>query len=132
MEVVSFTNPGAALQKYLNTIDANLTNEITDPGNAGTIGVTNSGTLLLTSGVGAETRTLPSPTFVGQKMDICMDVDGGGNISVSTVLGFDPAATNDTLVFSVAGQSARIYAVREGDALVWRVLRADFSEPTLS
>ena len=68
-EVVSFTDPDAAFQKYLAAIDENLTAAITDPGAGGTISVANSGILLLAGGTGG-TWTLPAPTFVGQSMTI--------------------------------------------------------------
>jgi hypothetical protein len=49
---------------------------IPDPGDAGTIDVSRSGILEITT-VGVETRTLPDPTFRGQQLDIVMVVDGG-------------------------------------------------------
>ena len=49
---------------------------IPDPGNGGTFDVSRSGIIELTSG-GAETRTLPDPTFRGQQLDIYMIADGG-------------------------------------------------------
>lgn len=49
---------------------------IPDPGDAGTIDVTRSGICEITTG-GAETRTLPDPTFRGQQLDLVMVADGG-------------------------------------------------------
>ena len=49
---------------------------IRDPGDAGTIDVSRSGILELTSAA-AETRTLPDPVFRGQEIAIYMVVDGG-------------------------------------------------------
>ncbi len=126
------TSATKAFQGFLNEIDTNLTTLIPDPGEAGTIAVTNSGTLLLTTVSGVESRVLPPPSFVGQKIDISLNVNGGTSVNVTASSGFDPGGASTTLNFSAVGQSARIYAVQEGGALVWRVLRADSSEPTLS
>lgn len=132
-EVVSFTDPGAAIQKYLNAIDAeDLTNQITDPGDGEAISVANSGTLVLTHTTGNATRTLAAPTFVGQKIDIVLSALTSGDVTVDTASGFDASSTNDLLVFDAAGESARIIGVQEGDALIWRVLRADNAVPTLT
>lgn len=49
---------------------------IPDPGDGGTIDVSRSGILEITT-AGAETRTLPDPTFRGQQIDIVMVVNGG-------------------------------------------------------
>jgi hypothetical protein len=127
------TSAKEAYQGFLNGIDTNLATVIPDPGDGGTIDVSNSGTLLLTSGASNEGRDLPAPTFEGQRINVCFDVDGGGEVDIRTLTdGFDPGGTDNGLIFDAAGESARIYAVREGGTLVWRVLRADNSEPTLS
>lgn len=130
-EVVSFANPATAFQKFLSQVDESLTTLITDPGDGGTIDVSNSGVLLLTVASGIQTRTLPAPTFEGQTMVITLDVLTGTSVVVSTSAGLDSGGTNGSLVFDAAGESARLFAVREGGTLVWRVLRADGSEPTL-
>jgi hypothetical protein len=49
---------------------------IKDPGDAGTIDVSRAGICEITT-AGAETRTLPDPTFRGQQLDLVMVVDGG-------------------------------------------------------
>ena len=49
---------------------------IPDPGDAGTFDVSRSGIIEVTT-AGAETRTLPDPTFRGQQIDIVMVSDGG-------------------------------------------------------
>lgn len=49
---------------------------IPDPGNAGTIDVSRGGMCEIST-TGAETRTLPDPTFRGQQLDIVMVLDGG-------------------------------------------------------
>ena len=54
---------------------------IPDPGNGGTIDTSRSGICELTS-AGAETRTLPDPTFRGQQIDL-VAVAVGGNITIT-------------------------------------------------
>lgn len=49
---------------------------IPDPGDGGTFDVSRGGIIEVTTG-GAETRTLPDPTFRGQQLDIYMVADGG-------------------------------------------------------
>lgn len=130
-EVVSFVDPAAALQKYLNAIDTNLTNVLTDPGDGNAVGVTNSGTLVLTTGGSGETRDLPDPTFVGQKIDICLDVHGGGNVAVNFDSDLDGGG-GSVLTFTAAGQAVRLIGVQVGGGLAWRILRADNAVPTIS
>lgn len=54
---------------------------IPDPGNGGAIDTSRSGICELTS-AGAETRTLPDPTFRGQQIDL-VAVAVGGNITIT-------------------------------------------------
>ena len=121
-----------AFQGFLNGVDTNLTTVIPDPGIGGTIDVSNSGTCILTHDTSSFSRTLPAPTFIGQKIDLVLDTISSGTLTVSTPAGYDSGGTNGSLLFTVAGQSARVYAVEEGGTIVWRVLRADKSEPALS
>lgn len=99
-----------------------LDNAIADPGNAGAIAVTRSGTCALTSG-GAETRTLAIPTFAGQVLNISMTVDAG-DIVVTVAQAFNQAA-NTTITFNDAGDHIALVGVTVGGALRWRVLASD-------
>jgi hypothetical protein len=56
---------------------------IPDPGDAGTFDTLRSGIIEVTTG-GAETRTLPDPTFRGQQLDIYMVVNGGNCVITSS------------------------------------------------
>lgn len=129
-EVVSFVDPGAAFQKFLNAVDASLSVLIPDPGDAGTIDVSNSGVLLMTT-AGVETRDLPPPTFLGQKIDLILDVSAGP-VTVSLTAGSFDDGTNTDLVWSSPPEACRIYAVQAGGVLAWRVLLGDAAEPTLA
>lgn len=56
---------------------------IPDPGNGGTFDVSRAGMIEVSTG-GAETRTLPDPTYRGQQLDIVMVVDGGDCVITSS------------------------------------------------
>lgn len=97
---------------------------VADPGDAGAIPVTTSGVVaLVTTEVGSETRTLAAPTFAGQTMTLCLDVDGGD--CVVTVDGPVNVAGNNTLTFDNAGETIGLTAVSVASALVWRVAHND-------
>lgn len=95
---------------------------IADPGDAGAIAVTKSGTCALTT-ADAETRTLAIPTFAGQVIDISLDVDGGD--AVITVAAAVNQTGNNTLTGADAGDHIRLVGVQVGGALVWRVAAND-------
>lgn len=92
---------------------------IADPGDAGAIPVTGSGTCLLTTGASGETRTLAIPTFVGQRLVIAHDVDGGG-AAVVTVASEMNETGNNTMSFDDPGEAIELIAVRVSGALAWR------------
>jgi len=95
---------------------------ITDPGDAGTIPVTVSGYCPIVT-AGAETRTLASPTFVGQELLLYMKTDGGnGVVTCATTLN---EAGNNTITFANTGETVRLSAVEEGANLRWRAAVAD-------
>ena len=132
-EVVTFVDPAAAYQKYLNAIDQDLTRVIAQPAPNGTIDLGGgSGTLILTNGTLVQNITMPDPDHLGQKVDICMDTIIGGSISVNYAPGWDPAGVNSGLVFDAAGESVRCVAMTEGGSLTWRIFRADGVEPGLT
>lgn len=98
------------------------TNTIDDPGDAGAIGVTESGYCALTS-AGAETRTLAIPTFAGQRISIALDTDGGD--VVLTVAQPINQTGNNTATGADAGDHLSLEAITVGGALRWRVLAND-------
>jgi hypothetical protein len=97
-------------------------NAITDPGNAGAIPVTADGVCNLTS-AGAETRTLAIPTFQGQRLNLCMNVDGG-DIVITVASAFNQA-TNTTITMNDAGDSVELVGVLIASALRWRLVYND-------
>lgn len=130
----------AALKNYLNQTQGasagggglETAHEITDPGDGGTIEVTNSGFLGLTHTTGNETRDLPDPTFLGQEIVIYLDQDldaYGGQIAI---LGNSSIAIGDSnAFFDAVGQCIVYYAIQVGGNLRWRIERAVNNAPTL-
>lgn len=137
-------DPATAFQNYLNQSQGaspggggaglSTANEIEDPGDGGTIDVSDSGALGLTHVTGSETRDLPDPSYLGQEVIMYFDQDldsYGGDITVTA----DNAITNSAetdLVFDAVGQCAVYYAVSIGGNLRWRVERAVNNGPTLA
>jgi len=95
---------------------------ITDPGGAGAIPVTASGSVALVT-AGAETRTLAAPTFIGQELTLyCKTFVGNAVVTCATTVN---EAGNNTITFSATGQACRLYAVEEGSTLRWRLTSVD-------
>ena len=99
-----------------------LENTIADPGDAGAIPVTASGTCPLVT-AGAETRTLAIPTQVGRMLSLAFKTDGGN--CVITVASPVNQANNNTLTFADAGDQLLLVAIDEGAALAWRIVCND-------
>lgn len=98
--------------------------EINDPGDGGAIPVQSSGTLLLESGGSGETRTLAIPTFVGQRMAIGFDTDGGGDIVITVAQPVNQTG-NNTLTGADAGDFIVLEAITSSGAYIWRVVAND-------
>lgn len=97
---------------------------IADPGNAGAIPVVRSGNCALTTGAGAETRTLAIPAAAGITLSISHDVDGGGAATVTVASAFNQTG-NNTIAFQDAGDTVVLTAVKVAGALVWRLVVND-------
>ena len=95
---------------------------LTDPGNAGAIPVTKSGSVPIVT-AGAETRTLAIPTAIGQTLSIIMKTDGGD--CVVTVASAINQAGNTIITLGDAGDNIHLIGVHTGTALAWRVLSND-------
>ena len=108
--VTTFSGPIAASAAGWN---------IADPGNAGAIPVTRNGVCNLTSD-GAETRTLSTPSFQGQRLDICMDTDGG-DIVLTVNAAFNQSG-NTTITFNDAGDHVELVACTIGGTRRWRLV----------
>ena len=105
-----------------NTIHEDLTNVIADPGAAGAIPVTNSGTCQIVTAA-AETRTLAAPTDVGQVLCLTMKTDGGN--CVVTASAAINAAANNTLTFADVTDTILLVGAISGASKVWRVMGND-------
>ena len=95
---------------------------ITDPGNAGAIPVTKSGSVAITT-AGAETRAIAIPGLAGITLAISLNVDGGD--CVITAAAAINQTGNNTITMGDAGDTIVLTAVLVGAALVWRVLVND-------
>jgi hypothetical protein len=96
--------------------------EIDDPGNAGAIPVECSGECGMTSS-GADTRTLPDPTFVGQVLALLHKVDGG-SIAITAAHDFDQA-THNVITMSEVEDYIVLRSTRLAGGLRWRVIAND-------
>lgn len=105
-----------------NTIHNFLTGVIADPGNAGAIPVTGSGSCQLVT-AGAETRTLANPTTVGQTLALSMKTDGGDCV-VTAAAGVNQTG-NTVLTFNDAGDVIVLVGIESGANKRWRVLSND-------
>lgn len=95
---------------------------ITDPGNAGAIPVTVSGVCKMASGASGETRTLANPTFVGQRINLVLGTDGGGD-AVVTVASAINQTGNNTITFNDAGDQVELVGVQIATSTMrWRLV----------
>ena len=100
-----------------------VANVITDPGDAGAIPVTSSGTCALSTPGGAQTRTVAIPTFAGQLLGLSFDVDGGD--CVVTFAQAINQASNTVATAADTGDHLLLQGVTLGGALRWRVVAND-------
>lgn len=99
-----------------------LEHVIADPGNAGAIPVTNTGSVQIVS-AGAETRTLAVPTKVGQQLAISMKTDGGD--CVITVAAAINQTGNNTITLNDAADFILLTAIQSGSNYRWKVTAND-------
>lgn len=95
---------------------------IADPGDAGAIPVTKSGSVAITTAA-AETRTIAIPGRAGITLVLSLDVDGGD--CVITAAAAINQTGNNTITLGDAGDTIVLTAVQKAGALVWRVLVND-------
>jgi len=105
-----------------NTVHNALTAAIADPGNAGAIPVTDSGTCPLVT-TGAQTRTLAAPTYAGQLLALAFKTDGGDCV-VTCATGVNQAG-NTTITLNDAGDTIVLVGVEVGSNKRWRVVVND-------
>ncbi len=100
------------------------TNTIADPGSAAAIPVLSNATCAITIGsAGAETNTVAAPTYMGQRLTICVDTCGSGT-RVVTLTGNTTIldGTNNTITYSAVGQKTTMEAITVGAALKWSLI----------
>jgi len=96
---------------------------IADPGDAGAIPVTRSGSVAITTTGVDDTRTLAIPALASITLAISLDVDAGD--AVITAAGTINTTGNNTITMADAGDIVVLTAVQVAGALVWRVVVAD-------
>jgi hypothetical protein len=107
---------------YLDTADEGTEIVSADPGTTGALAI--KGSVALTSGAGAETRTLAIPAKAGDQLSITMDVDGGGDITATVAASINTTG-NNTLLLDTAGGNIVLIGAQVGGALTWRVVAND-------
>jgi len=110
-------NPGVYAQP------SDYTNLISDPGDAGAIAVTASGSVALVT-TGSETRTLADPTFIGQTISLYLKTDGG-NCAVTSASDVTNTSGENIMTFADVGDSVILIAIEDGSDLEWRQLQND-------
>ncbi len=105
-----------------NTVHSDLSKIIADPGDAGAIPVTDTGSVAIVT-AGAETRALADPSYAGQVLSLSMDTDGGD--CVVTAATAVNQTGNNTLTFADAGDVLVLVAVDVAGSPVWRVMSND-------
>lgn len=109
---------GVTVEAALAELGALTAKTITDPGDAGAIPVTRSGTVPIVT-AGAETRTLAIPTFVNQKLVLFMQTDGGDcGVTVASAIN---QAGNTIITMNDVNDSILLTGIYNGTALAWRV-----------
>jgi len=105
-----------------NTVHNALTAEITDPGDAGEIPVTDSGHCDLVTAA-AETRTLAAPTYAGQMLLLSLKTDGGD--CVITCATMVNQTGNNTITLGDAGDAVLLVGKVNASNKRWSVVSND-------
>jgi hypothetical protein len=120
---VMVKSDGAAWQPFPFPVFQNGT-DIPDPGDGVAIPVSTGGSCALTVGAGVETRTLAIPAFIGQEMNMTLEVDGGGTIAVTVAAPFNVAG-NTVITFGALAQYTHLKGVNSLGGLVWQLVVND-------
>jgi len=116
---------------------------IPDPGNGKPINVERSGVCVLKGGASAQTRTLPGPKAIGQRIFLARQDNGAGAIAVTCKGRVRKTGLETTGAIGVNGattlsfaayQVCELVAVHRGENLQWAILAMDSGTqgPTLS
>lgn len=117
------TADGDIVEMIVDPSVQGVAQEITDPGDAGAVPVTQTGWVSLVSGGGGETRTLAAPTFPGQRISFGFQTDGS-DIVLTCATGLNQTG-NNTATFADAGDHLALEAIEVGANIRWRVLAND-------
>lgn len=93
---------------------------VADPGDAAPIPVTRSAIIPITTGAGGETNTLAIPSFLGQRLIITHDVDGGGNRVITAASAINVAG-NTIMTFADARDTVELVGIQLAGVLAWEV-----------
>jgi|DEB0MinimDraft_3_1074331.scaffolds.fasta_scaffold00047_19 hypothetical protein len=93
---------------------------VADPGDAAAIPVNRSGTVAIATGAGGETNTLAIPGFLGQRLILTMDVDGGGDRVITAASAIN-ATGNTVMTFGDARDTIELVAIQLAGVLAWEV-----------
>lgn len=119
---VAMSGDGTIAANGALTLTDALTKVVADPGDAGAIAVTASGSCPLVS-AGAETRTLAIPPVVGRVLSLSFKTDVDD--IVLTVASAVNQTGNNTLTFADAGDHIMLIGTDVGGTLYWRVVCND-------
>ncbi len=111
--MVTVQQAGESYANYLASVAGDAGNVIVDPGDGEAIAPLVSGKLALTVASGVETRTLAAPTFVGQRLDVCLDVNSGTSVAITVARTLDSVGST-VLTFTTEGSGCRLVAISTG------------------
>ena len=97
---------------------------ITDPGDAGAIPVAVTGYVPLVTVAGNETRTLATPTFIGQELVLYLKTNDGTDCAVTCATTVNQTG-NTVITFANIGEACRLFAVEQDASLRWRMATVD-------
>lgn len=92
----------------------------TDPGTGVAIPVTQSTSISLTIGAGAETNTLANPTAAGQRLSLVAGSVGGGTRAITAAAAINQTG-NTIMTFAQANDWILLWGVNINGNLRWRV-----------
>lgn len=93
---------------------------VADPGNGAAIPVTRSATIALVVGAGAETNTLAIPAFVGQRLILTMDTDGGGTRAITAASAINVTG-HTVMTFGEARDTIELIGITVSGTRAWQV-----------
>ncbi len=114
----------------MDTVEAGLAADVlyaavalTDPGTGAAIPVTRSASIAITTAA-AETNTLAIPTFLGQRLSLCLDVRAVGDRVITSAARINTAG-NTVITMNTAGDAIILEAIRIAGVLRWQVVVND-------